>query len=43
MVICIGALGRRRDGDTSIVMIVDIIFVIVTIKDNKVAIDKTEH
>ena len=26
MVICVGALVRRRDGDTSVVMIVDIDF-----------------
>ena len=26
MVICVGALVRRRDGDTSVVMIVDIYF-----------------
>ena len=40
---CIGALVQRRDGDKSVVTILDINFVIVTIKNSKVAIDKTEH
>ena len=40
---CIGALVRQRDGDTSIVMIVDIDFSIGTIKNSKVAINKMEH
>ena len=43
MLNCIGALVRRRDGDTSVVMIVDIDFLIVTIKNSKVAIHKMEH
>ena len=43
MVNCIGALVQRRDGDTSVVMIVDIDFVIGIIKNSKVASDKTEH
>ena len=43
MVICIGALVRQRDGDTSVVMIVDIDFVIVTIKNSKVVNSKREH
>ena len=40
---CIGAPVQRRDGDKSVVTILDINFVIVTIKNSKVAIDKTEH
>ena len=43
MVICIGALVQRRDGDKSVVIIVDIDFVKGTIKNSKVAIDKMEH
>ena len=43
MVNCIGALVRRRDGNTSVVMIVDIDFVIVTMKNSKVACNKSEH
>ena len=43
MAICIGAVVRRIDGNKSVVMIVDIDFVIGTIKNSKVAIDKTEH
>ena len=43
MVNCIGALVQRRDGDTSVVMIVDIDFLIVTIKNSKVASNKGEH
>ena len=42
-VICIGALVRRRDGDTSIVVIVDIDFCNRSTKNSKVAIDKSEH
>ena len=41
---CIGALVWRRDGDTSVVMIVDIDFCNRNNKKtSKVAIDKTEH
>ena len=40
---CIGALVRRRDGDTSVIRIVDMIFVIVTIKNRTVASNKSEH
>ena len=43
MVNCIGALVRRRDGDTKVVMIVDIDFCNKNDKNIKVAIDKTEH
>ena len=44
MVNCIGALVRRRDGDKSVVIIVDIdFFVIVTIKNSKVMSNKSEH
>ena len=43
MVNCIGALVWRRDGDKSVVMKVDIDFVIGTIKNSKVAIHKMEH
>ena len=43
MVNCIGALVWRRDGDTSVVMIVDIDFCNKNNKNNKVEIDKTEH
>ena len=38
----IGALVRQRDGDTSVVMIVDIDFCDRNNKNSKVAIDKTE-
>ena len=40
---CIGAVARRRDGDTSVVWIVDIGFCNLKIYNNKVASDKTEH
>ena len=40
---CIGALVRRRDGNKSVVMILDIEFCNRNNKNNKVAIDKTEH
>ena len=40
---CIGALVQRRDGDTSIVMIVDIDFCDRNNKNSMVTIDKTEH
>ena len=40
---CIRALVRRRDGDTSVVMIVDIDFCNRNSKKSKVEIDKTEH
>ena len=43
MEICIGALVQRTDGNTSVLMIVDIDFLIGTIKNSKVAIDKMEH
>ena len=44
MVICIGALVRRRDGDTSVIWTIDIDFCNSNNKKNsKVAIDKTEH
>ena len=43
MVNCVGALVRRRDGDTSVVMIVDIDFCNRNNKNSKVAIDKMEH
>ena len=43
MVICIGALVRRRDGDTSVIRIVDTDFCNKNNKNSKVAIDKTEH
>ena len=43
MVNCIGALVRRRDGDTSVVMIVDTDFYNRNNKNSKVAIDKAEH
>ena len=43
MVICIDALVRRRDGNKSVVMIVDIDFCNRNDKNSKVAIDKTEH
>ena len=40
---CIGALVRRRDGDTSAIWMVDIGFYILKILNNKVASDKSEH
>ena len=42
MVIIIGLLVRRRDGDTSVVLIADIDFCDRN-KKNKVEIDKMEH
>ena len=43
MVNCIGALVRRRDGDTSVVWIVDIGFCNLKYKNIKVPSDKMEH
>ena len=43
MVIRIGALVRQRDGDTSVVMIVDIDSCNRNNKNNKVASNKSEH
>ena len=43
MVNCIGALVRRRDGDKSVVMIVDIEFCNRNNKNSKVASNKSEH
>ena len=43
MVNCIGALVQRRDGDTSVVMIVDIDFCNRNNKNNKVASNKSEQ
>ena len=43
MVICIGALVQLRDGDTSVVMIVDIDVCDRNNKNSKVVNDKTEH
>ena len=43
MAICIGALVRRRDGDTSVIWIVDIDFCNRNNKNSKVAVDKMEH
>jgi hypothetical protein len=40
---CIGALVRRRDGDTSVVWIVDISFYNLKIKNSKVTSSKMEH
>ena len=40
---CIGALVQRRDGDTSVIWIVDIDFRNKNNKNSKVAIDKTEQ
>ena len=40
---CIGALVRRRDGDTSAVWMVEIYFYNLKIKNSKVANDKSEH
>ena len=36
MVNCIGALVRRRDGDTSVIWMVDIGFVILKYRNSKV-------
>ena len=41
--VVIGALVRRRDGDTSVIWIVDIDFCNKNNKNSKVAIDKIEH
>ena len=43
MVNCIGALVRQSDGDTSVVMIVDIDFCNSNNKNSKVASNKSEH
>ena len=43
MVNCIGALVQRRDGNKSVVVIVDIDFCNKINKNSKVAIDKAEH
>ena len=43
MVNCIGALVRRRDGDTSAIWKVDIGFVILNYKNSKVNNDKSER
>ena len=44
MVNCIGALVWRRDGDTSVIWIVDIGFCnLKNYKNSKVACDKTDH
>ena len=43
MVNCIGALLRQRDGDTSVVMIVDIDFCNSNNKNSMVASNKSEH
>ena len=40
---CIGALVRGRDGDKSVVTIVDMRFYSVNNKKSKVVNDKTEH
>ena len=40
---CIGALVRRRDGDTSVVWIVDIGFCNLKYKNSKVTSGKSEH
>lgn len=40
---CIGALVRRRDGDTSVVWIVDIGFCNLKYKNSKVASSKSGH
>ena len=40
MVICIGALVQRRDGDTSVIWIADIDFCNKNNKNSKVEIDK---
>ena len=43
MVNFIGALVRRRDGDTSAIWMVDIGFYNLKYKNNKVTNDKSEH
>ena len=43
MVNYIGALVRRRDGDTSVIWMVDIGFCNLKIKNSKVTNDKSEH
>ena len=43
MINCIGALVRQRDGDTSVVIIVDIDFCNRNNKNNKVTSNKSEH
>ena len=43
MAICIGALVRRTDGDTSVVWIIDIGFCSANNKNSKVASNKSEH
>ena len=40
---CIGALVRRRDGDKSVVWIVDLSFCNANNKNNKVVNSKTKH
>ena len=40
---CIGALVRRRDGDTSVIWIVDIDFCSRNNKKSKVTSNKSEH
>ena len=42
-VICIGALVRQRDGDTSVIWIVDIVFCSANNKNSKVVNSKMEH
>ena len=43
MVNCIGALVRRRDGDTSAIWMVDIGFCNLKYKNSKVTNNKSEH
>ena len=43
MVNCIGALVRRRDGDTSAIWMVDTGFYNLNYKNSKVTNDKSEH
>ena len=43
MVNCIGALVRRRDGDTSAIWMVDIGFCNLKIQNSKVTNDKSER
>ena len=43
MVNCIGALVRRRDGDTNAIWMVDIGFHKLKCKNSKVTNDKSEH
>ena len=43
MVNCIGALVRRRDGDTSAIWMVDIGFVLRKYKNSKATNDKSER